>query len=230
MIKLFFKIFAYIIYKFKTVNYINIADTKLISKKTTIHSAHIFGNVEIGVGCKIIDGVKLIGSSKIKIGRFTSINGPFTDIQAQVFPVIIGSFTSIARGVNIQEYNHNYRSLSTYSIHQNLFGKKKSEDIYSVGSIKIGNDVWIGAQVVILSGAIIGDGAIIGSNSVVHGIIPPYSIAFGSPAKVHKYRFDELIIQQLQRIKWWEWPKEKIIANHSLFKDNLSMRNLNEIK
>lgn len=52
----------------------------------------------------------------------------------------------------------------------------------------IGNDVWIGAGVIIVGGVNIGDGAIIGAGSVVTKDVPSYAISAGSPAKVIKYR------------------------------------------
>jgi acetyltransferase-like isoleucine patch superfamily enzyme len=55
---------------------------------------------------------------------------------------------------------------------------------------KIGNNVWIGENAVILAGAEIGDGCVIGANSVVTKQIPQNSIAVGSPAKVvRKYEY-----------------------------------------
>lgn len=50
--------------------------------------------------------------------------------------------------------------------------------------ITIGNDVWVGARVVILPGAHIGHGCIIGANSVVRGKIADMSIAVGAPARI----------------------------------------------
>jgi acetyltransferase-like isoleucine patch superfamily enzyme len=50
--------------------------------------------------------------------------------------------------------------------------------------IVVEEDVWIGANVVVLGNVTIGKGSVIGAGSVVTGDIPPYSIAFGSPAKV----------------------------------------------
>lgn len=52
----------------------------------------------------------------------------------------------------------------------------------------IGNDVWIGANSVILAGVTIGDGAIIAAGAVVREDVPSYAIAGGVPAKVLKYR------------------------------------------
>ena len=47
----------------------------------------------------------------------------------------------------------------------------------------IGNDVWIGARVIILPGVNVGTGAIIGAGSVVTKDVLPNSIVAGNPAK-----------------------------------------------
>lgn len=49
--------------------------------------------------------------------------------------------------------------------------------------VVIGNDVWIGARVIILPGVKIGDGAVIGAGSVVTKDVEPYSVVAGNPAK-----------------------------------------------
>jgi acetyltransferase-like isoleucine patch superfamily enzyme len=54
--------------------------------------------------------------------------------------------------------------------------------------IKVGDDVWIGGNSVILPGVTIGKGAVIGAGSVVTKDIPENAIAVGNPAKVVKYR------------------------------------------
>lgn len=50
-------------------------------------------------------------------------------------------------------------------------------------SVTIGNDVWLGARVIVLPGATIGDGAIIGAGAIVRGEIPSFAIAVGTPAR-----------------------------------------------
>ena len=55
---------------------------------------------------------------------------------------------------------------------------------FSFGPIKVCKNARIGAYSVILPGVTIGEGSIIGANSLVTDDIPPFSIAFGSPAKV----------------------------------------------
>ncbi|MFW9900688.1 MAG: acyltransferase [Candidatus Thorarchaeota archaeon] len=62
---------------------------------------------------------------------------------------------------------------------------------FSFGPIKVCKNARIGAYSVILPGVTIGEGSIIGANSLVSDNIPPYSIAFGSPAKVERELTDE---------------------------------------
>ena len=68
----------------------------------------------------------------------------------------------------------------------------------------IGNDVWIGAQAIIKQGVRIGNGAVIGANSFVNKDVEAYSIVVGSPAKHIKYRFEENVIEEIAKSKYWE--------------------------
>lgn len=136
--------------------------------------------------------------------------------------LIIGKFCSIACGVRFlfNSANHTLSSLSTYTFP--LFYEEwdlKQQDVVNSwdnkGDIIIGNDVWIGYEAVILSGVTVGDGAIIGTRAVVTKDVPPYTIVGGVPAKPIKKRFSEDTIVSLLKIKWWDWPKEKITNNLS---------------
>ena len=74
----------------------------------------------------------------------------------------------------------------------------------------IGNDVFIGANVTVLDGVHIADGAVIGAGAVVVDDIPPYAVAVGVPAKVVKYRFDEVTIKALLEKQWWDGSEEEL--------------------
>lgn len=52
--------------------------------------------------------------------------------------------------------------------------------------ITIGDDVWLGGSAVICPGVTIGDRSVIGAGSVVTRDIPPDSVAYGNPCKVHR--------------------------------------------
>ena len=57
-----------------------------------------------------------------------------------------------------------------------------------VRPVTISDDVWIGANVIILPGVCVGRGAIIGAGAVVTKNVPEYAIVAGNPAKIVKYR------------------------------------------
>lgn len=199
---------------------------ELIDTNALINDSIIKGNVKIEDHAKIINA-HITGN--VSIGRWTTFNGPNSDIYAFINTVNIGNFCSIARNVSIQEYDHYFDRISSYFIHQNVFGEKMKSDINSKDDIIIENDVWIGTQCVILSGAHISNGAIIGANSVVNSYIPPYALAVGSPAKVIKFRFSEAIIKRLLLIKWWDWSEEKIKANRVIFDEPLTEETFDRI-
>lgn len=171
----------------------------------------------------------VVENSNIEIGDYTIYNDFIHDPREfqknnvlYHYPInkdrlIIGKFCSIACGAKFlfNSANHKMASLSTYTFP--LFFEEwglKKENVAQAwdqkGDIMIGNDVWIGYEAVILSGVTIGDGAVIGCRAVVTKDIPPYTIVGGVPAKPIRKRFDEETIKELQKIKWWDWPEEKI--------------------
>jgi acetyltransferase-like isoleucine patch superfamily enzyme len=85
--------------------------------------------------------------------------------------------------------------------------------------IKIGNDVWIGANVIIIDGVKIGDGAMIAAGAVVSNNVEPYAIVGGVPAKHIKYRFGKQQIEWLLKFEWWKKDFEWISTNYIKFQD-----------
>lgn len=195
-----------------------------------VKGVNIHGAIACGDYVKIIDGVYIQASKILEIGSFTSINGPGTDIINKVNEVRIGKFCSIARGVAIQEFNHSIDRPSSYFMEKNVFHKPQLTDIYSNGPIDIGNDVWIGAQCIILGGSKIGHGAVIAANSVVSGEIPPYAIVGGSPAKILRYRFEPELIDRLLKLSWWDWPLEKLRRNEEFFTMQVAHKTLDSVR
>ena len=116
--------------------------------------------------------------------------------------VMVGNYTCIASTAAIggMEHSYWYPSISPVLSNECIFGRET----------KIGNDVWIGAHVCVKQGVTIGDGVVIGAGSVVTKDVPPYTIAYGVPAKVIKRRFDnerkELLVRES---KFWELEPDK---------------------
>lgn len=118
---------------------------------------------------------------------------------------------------------HDILNLSTYPFgYFPNFETRKSYVNKSKGNVIIGNDVWIGFGATVLSGVTIGDGAVIGARSLVTKNVPPYTVVGGVPAKVICKRFNDEIIDQLLKTKWWNWSDETIQKNIDLFSKNPS--------
>lgn len=188
----------------------------------------IFGRVNIQEGCKFKDGVFINAQKTLSVGRYTSINGPGTTILSIHNGIEIGSFCSIARGVDFQEYNHPLDRASTYFIFKNFFNESRRETT-SRGGIYVGNDVWIGAKATILSGVRISDGAVIAAHSVVTKDVGPYEIVGGVPAKLLSKRFDDVLIERLLYERWWDWPNEKLRRNRSFFEEKLTLASFDKL-
>ncbi|WP_293111147.1 acyltransferase, partial [Moorena sp. SIO3I6] len=102
--------------------------------------------------------------------------------------VIIGNSVLLAQNVFISSGTHQYDYVPSLKIREQ--DKKYCEDhgkFYS-NPIEIGDDCWLGINVVITPGTNIGRGCVIGANAVVTKNIAPYSVAGGVPAKVLKKR------------------------------------------
>jgi virginiamycin A acetyltransferase len=178
-------------------------------------------------------------SGDVEIGRYSTFNGPGSDITAKLHKVTIGNFCSIARNCTIQEFNHVMDRCSTYYIFRNLIDAEhrqsciwngsEEKDIESRGPIAIGHDVWIGAQVVILSGVTIGNGAVVAANATVASDVPPYAIVGGTPARVLRYRFSDEIIAHLNKTAWWDWDDAKIRQHRKLFSVPLTLEKLRTV-
>lgn len=121
------------------------------------------GRIEFGERCHIGDYVRITCSNSVKIGKDCLF----------------------ASKILITDSSH-----GTYSGRPGTNPNMPPNDrplVYS--STSIGDNVWLGENVVVLGGANIGNGCVIGANSTVTRSIPDNCIAAGSPAKLLK-RYD----------------------------------------
>ena len=91
-------------------------------------------------------------------------------------PVTIGSHVNLAQGITVTALNHNFDDSD----------KRIDEQGVSTSQVVIGDDVWIGANAVVLPGVTIGTHSIVAAGAVVTKDVPPHSLVAGVPAKIIK--------------------------------------------
>lgn len=197
---------------------------RLTNPGCIIRSASLSRNVQFEQGVTIEYGSHVQAD---KIGKYTYIN-KYCLVEKNT---IIGRFCSIAYNVKIGLGGHPIDWVST---HPFAYDKKykfvnQNKNFHNEESKKtiIGNDVWVGANAIILAGVKIGNGVIIGANSLVTKDVDPYAIVYGNPAKMSRYRFDTNIIKGLQDLKWWDWDDEKLKKNIDQFDDPEKLLKMN---
>jgi acetyltransferase-like isoleucine patch superfamily enzyme len=133
------------------------------------------GRLEIGAHALFEPGVWLTAPApaRIRIGEGTFLN---RDVMvAAVELVEIGAHCMLANGCFVTDGNHRFDDPHTPVPWQGFASK---------GPTRIGDNCWLGANVVVTSGVTIGERCVIGANSVVTADLPPHTIAAGAPARV----------------------------------------------
>lgn len=204
--------------------------------KTKIKYQSKYKHLKVGYNARLMNVI--FGKYNL-IGRnVTILNSSIDDFSyisddSVISETTMGKFCSIGPNVKIAPGKHPTHTFvsthpSIYSNPPNLLKNFSKEDTYSYKKdIIIGNDVWIGANAVILNGVTIGDGAIIGANSVVTSDVEPYSIVVGTPGKLIKYRFSQDEICFLLKFKWWDKSIEWIELNSKSLLDIKKLTKLN---
>ncbi|WP_427023071.1 acyltransferase [Aureimonas ureilytica] len=186
-----------------------IADSAFVAPGAEVHT----DSLHLGPGSILAAGALLRGhlqfGARCSVNAFAALSGRIT----------CGDDVRIASGAALVGFNHGFEDRET-PIH-----RQPHEQL----GIEIGDDVWIGANAVVLDGARIGRGAVIAAGAVVRGEVPPFAIVGGVPARVLRYRGEpvrspkgraETALTALARRVGEEW--RDVLARHRQGDDYVS--------
>ena len=118
------------------------------------------------------------GSGDVRIGAHTTINSGVVIYTGN--GVDIGRYCAIAANCPFAPVTHEIRDRDRRIVEQGFMPSR--------GGILVEDDVWIGANAVLLDGAVLRKGCVVGASALVRGEIPAYAICTGNPARVVGYR------------------------------------------
>jgi len=124
---------------------------------------------------KFENGIYISDAKNLKIGSYVRIN-EHVFLQGEI---TIGNYVMIAPYTAIYTNAHEHSDLAIPMVQQ---GDTKTQKVI------IGNNAWLGRNVVVLPGIKVGEGAIVGANSVVTKDVAPFTVVGGVPAKHIKNR------------------------------------------
>jgi acetyltransferase-like isoleucine patch superfamily enzyme len=133
------------------------------------------GRLEIGPGTLLEPNVWITapGEARVRIGAGSFLNLGVMLAAQQL--VEIGDHCMLANGCFVSDSSHRYEDRERPITWQGFESK---------GPTRIGDNCWLGANVVVTSGVTIGERCVIGANSVVTRDLEPFSVAAGLPARV----------------------------------------------
>ena len=172
----------------------------VFGRNITLRHPH---KIALGANCVIDDNVVLDAKGEKNEGLRLGDNvyvGRNTILSCKEGSIAVGDYTNISANcsllseteINLGRYcflaghcylvaggNHSFDDVSRPIMFQPSVSK---------GGIRVGDDAWLGAGVIVLDGAAIGQGTVVGAGAVVTEPLPEFSVAVGSPARVIRNR------------------------------------------
>lgn len=152
-------------------------------KKVMIGKGCVVSGVIFSKGVTIEDYVRIMGEPTVYLGK---------DVYINCFSMISGEI-QIEENVLISQYvniwGRAHRFMDKDRLIWDQYGEHGVTDQgYDNAPVVIKRGAWIGPHVTIFRGVTVGKGAIIGANAVVTKDTPDFSVSYGVPARVIKYR------------------------------------------
>jgi len=203
--------------------------SKLVHKQNKIESYDLLSLDCRLINCNLEKEVRVSKKAELSntnisylssIGRYSKIT--YTDI---------GKYCAISWDVTINAISHPYNHLTISAFpYVPYVGNFVKDRIQQYQKVTIKNDVWIGANSVIMPNITIGNGAIVGAGAVVTKDVPDYAIVAGVPAKVIKYRFSKKSIKKLLDLQWWDLDPKIIKENIDIWGGELDCNSLKRLE
>jgi len=146
--------------------------------------------------------------NRTQVGRYSGF-GSFS----YLVDTEVGRYATIGSRVSVGGFNHPVNWLSVHEFQYRDTSRIYGANVYTAADsvhqphsldTNLGDDVWVGDNVVILRGVKVSTGVIVGAGSVVTKDIEPYMIAVGNPARVLRPRFEPSVVKRLLELRWWE--------------------------
>jgi len=135
-----------------------------------------FFTKDMGKSVSIFSSCKIASPSGVTLGNYVTVGS--NTVLSGAGGLSIGNYVMIGTNCNILTSQHKFNDTKLPMMMQGVV----------LGKIVIEDDVWIGANVVVLPDVTIGSGAVVGANSVVNKNVEPRTVVAGVPAKFIKKR------------------------------------------
>jgi chloramphenicol O-acetyltransferase type B len=175
---------------------------------------HSFRRAHDGIiGANLAQQRRLIRTGQMTVGPHTYGIPIIKAFAHDAGRLVIGDYSSLSETAIVMIGGvHPPDRVTTYPHRINWRMPGAGQDGFptSPGNTVIGSDVWLTQRVFVRGGVSIGDGAIVAAGAVVTKDVPPFAIVGGNPARVIRYRFTPEQCEALLRIRWWDWPEERV--------------------
>ena len=184
--------------------------------------------IALAYGARINPRAVIHNEGEISIGR-GSLLGADAELNLYTASFTMGAFCHTSSYLAAIGSRHTVHHPATFAVSRGPYAFL-GEAADEVDDIVIGNDVWIGARVVVLPGVHIADGCVVGAGSVVtSSLAEPYGIYAGNPARLLRHRFPPHVVKWLLTLQWWSWTTRRLWERRAFFTTDIADKSEDEL-